>query len=517
MNANWRVVKRCRIAIAIAMVLGASLCTTAPFLHAAVAVFNQESVFDDKPHWPLIRVDGENKVVDQTSRAINPADCSDVFANIPVTLNLSYISLSFAANRTSMLGNLVNLSGTNRIADHVEAVLVTWATAEKYPSWADLDPTGYTHPVTAHIYQFETNNSGKTELRELESSELLVHIPWRPTTLPDGSPYPYNGYAFKVTLPLSGQIPVSNSPIIAVSFDTQYSGITPIGNAGPYNELNMALSGLKPRIGSDPDYNSVFWVKDGQWIYPATNWSGVGSPMFRLATRSLPIESPVLRNSPAPVHAGFYHVRSVIEGGASFDTVTTIRKAKASIAAVDEGRSIWDSNRWPLVNTTPPGLPYSITSEGTNSIPAIPGTHPYHITINSPDHEGVLDGQVRLTAPRYDQWVSQMFPGDGTPDTGPQEDPDHDGSSNLMEYCTGGNPLGADLAGSIQILDGKPGFNYRARREMPGIGVTANFSTDLLNWIEPTYQTTDTDSEWEYRRISSITPRGFFRLRCDTN
>ena len=491
------------------------LCAAMPRLNAAISLPESVVTYDEAVHWPRIRVDGMEKAASHTCRVLSTGEISEVFSNLPITPSLSYQSLSFSATRTSMLGNLVELAGTPRVADRVEAILITWAKAADYPAWAAEDPIGFTHPLTVRLYQLDTTGSSTT-LRELEALKLQVHIPWRPITMADGSPYPYNGYAFKVVLPLSGQIAVSNSIIIALSYDTQFSGLNPTGYPGPFNELNVGLSGLKPRVGTDPDNNSVFWVKDGQWSYPATNWGGVGSPMLNLFARNVPLPSPVLRNDAPPRHAGLYHVQSTLGDGTLIDSVQAISKARAGITASDTGKSIADADRYPSVSTTPSGLPFTITYGGSSELPTTPGIHSYRITVDSADYEGSASGQLHLSAPRYEQWAAQAFPGVLPPAAERTEDPDHDGTSNLLEYALGLNPLARDVPGSFLSHTSEVTFTYRVRKEMPELLLHCEASEDLKQWKTVESQIVNDDGFWENREILSEKERRFFRLKAST-
>lgn len=495
--------------------LMAALSSSMLRLDAGFALPESSVTYDGDIHWPRILFDGLAKPATHISRSVVDGESEEVFSNLPTTLNLSYQSLSFSATRTTMLGNLVNLAGTPRIANHAEAVLVTWATAAKYPSWAAEDPSGYTHPVTVRLYQMETSGSSTT-LRELESLKVLVHIPWRPATLADGSAYPYNGYAFKVILPLSGQILVSNPVIIALSYDTQATGLTPTGTPGPFNELNVGLSGLKPRIGTDPDSASVFWVKDGIWSYPASNWGSVGSPMLSLSARPVPLSAPVLSNNPPPLHAGFHHVRSTFADGTQIDTVQAISKARATISATNTDKSIEDEDIAPAIITSPAGLPYRITYNGTDTAPTTPGFHSYQVMIDSLDYEGNMSGQIHLSAPRYEQWAAKAFSGINLQEAGSRQDPDRDGINNLLEYAMGSDPLMRDSTQPLKRQDGASAFTYRVRKEMPGTSLGAEMSEDLHSWKEATAEIVNSDEFWENRRVKSDKARAFFRLKANS-
>lgn len=481
-------------------------------LEAGISVLDSSVTYDGLIHWPELRFDGTARPLTHASRSVVDGESFEVFSNIPATLNLSYTSLSFSASRTTMLGNLVNLSGSQRVANHVEAVLVTWATAAQYPAWAAEDPSGYTHPVTTRLYQLEMNGAS-TVLRELESLKLHAHIPWRPTFLPDGSPYPYNGYAFKLILPLSGQVSVPGAVIVALSYDTQTAGLNPIGIPGPYNELNVGLSGLKSRIGTDPDTASVFWVKDGVWSYPSSNWGAVGSPMLGLHARQVALPAPALSAASPPRHAGFHHVRSSLTDGTQIDSLQTISKAPATIRVTDTDKSVSDSDLSPVAITTPAGLPYRITYNGAGTPPNTPGNHPFQVVIESPDHEGSASGLLHLSAPRYEQWAESMLPL-SPQSSGALQDPDQDGLHNIFEYATGSAPSVQDAPAMLTRDGNQSVFTFRQRKEMPEVWLEVETSDDLRSWSVATTEIVNSDSFWETRRVRSEKKSTFFRLKA---
>lgn len=83
------------------------------------------ATYSGTPLWPQVMVAGQPRAATFQCRPIDPAAAPAVFSNLPTVLARSYNSLGFAANQTSALGNLVRLSGTARVADHAEVVMVT--------------------------------------------------------------------------------------------------------------------------------------------------------------------------------------------------------------------------------------------------------------------------------------------------------------------------------------------------------------------------------------------------------
>jgi hypothetical protein len=69
-----------------------------------------------------------------------------------------------------------------------------------------------------------------------------------------------NGYAFDWTFDLSaGATVLPDDVIIAVAYNTQTYGASPLGVPGPYNSLNVTASDAAPTAGSNVDPDSVYW------------------------------------------------------------------------------------------------------------------------------------------------------------------------------------------------------------------------------------------------------------------
>lgn len=476
---------------------------------------NLVQTYDGTASYPDLSVDGLACTPRFACRLIDPSSTQTVFSNIPAAIAWSYASLSFSAQQTSELGNFVQLAGSRRVADHVETVMVTWASASRYPSWSSSDPTGYTHPVTARIYQPVPATGGGTAFQLVDESTVHVHIPWKPTILPTGAAYPYNGYAFRVIIPLSARIALPESCVVAIAYSTQSSGSTPIGSPGPYNELNVALSSGKPVTGTDPDPSSVFWIKNGQWFYPATGWGGVGSPMITLNARQNALPLPVLSSAVSPLHAGIYHVSASINSPTvEAAAVLRVSKATAMIQAGGLVRSVADPPLGPVLTTDPPGLPCEVTFSGNSALPAIPGVHPFEARVSTQDHEGTLKGNFTLTAERYEQWTGRVFTGLPSSLSAGPADPDGDGLSNWHEYATGGDPMKANPAIMPERVTGGMRITYPVRRGMDRIRVNPEFSKDLSSWTETATTTGNSSDLWETRHATVSGTNGFFRFKA---
>ena len=475
-----------------------------------------ESVYDGTVQPLQTSLAGEPLDAAFTGRRIDFSSTETTFSNIPDSLALSYQSWAFSAKKTSMLGNIVQLGGTARVADHVEAVLVTWATADKYPEQAAIDPGGYQHPITATLYQPVVNADGTLVGidKTLDRITATVRIPWRPTTLPDGSPYPYNGYAFKILIPLSANVILPNEILIGISFNTQANGDSPIGTTGPFDELNLALSPAPPNVGTDPDPNTLFPVINGK-LTPTSGYRYTGSPMFSLATRETSLPTPILASSPVLLHAGTYHIRATVQpGNLTADAVTTILKAPAVINTSGLQKPLDSMEPGITVTTEPSGLSTVVTYSGSSLPPQIPGLHPFTVIVTDPDYSGDLSGTFHLTARSYDSWCEQWIHGLSPTLANGSADPDSDGRPNRMEYAMGSDPLRFDDVPAITRHDGSVQLIYNQRREMVGFTLTPQFSSDLRAW-EPIDSVTKAEGDLvETKSVTCPPGRGFLRLRC---
>jgi hypothetical protein len=100
---------------------------------------------------------------------------------------------------------------------------------------------------------------------------------------------------------------------------------------------------------------------------------------------------------------------------------------------------------------------------------------------------GVTSGAANTaTIPEYAAWVATAFP-IGTPgvDTALTADPDHDGLTNLAEFCfklppliPNGNPVAITAAANDSPLQ----VTFAIRNDVPGLLVRLDLSTDLIGW-----------------------------------
>ena len=280
--------------------------------------------------------------LDQTDVAVRyqlPAtmETSMSFANIPPVLDLSYLSIAPARQQVSAMGNLVEGdSGSESYVHAVKAILVTWAPASDWPEWAARDSAGYSHEIEAAIYEVERNGAGTlTDFEPLIASRSLVHVPWRPTEAPDGSPYPYNGHAFEVTIPFVESAELPNEYVVLISYNTEFQGANPLGEAGPYNALNYGLSRSEVRSGNDPDPSSLVLITPQGWNYSAS-WGGLGSVMTEVVTR--PVREMEGIPSEQPARVGEYLTAFYEEGEFVEQATVRILPRPITVTALQQER-----------------------------------------------------------------------------------------------------------------------------------------------------------------------------------
>jgi hypothetical protein len=436
------------------------------------------------------------------------------FDRIPDSLALSYASVSASGQNTAGLGDVVTSPRREgAVVDRVEVVLVTWARAKDWPAMDSADRKGYAHPVTASLFGVNREPGGAATFSPLGSSTAWVQVPWRPETLENGKPYPYNGFAFKATIPFLDEVSLPEEYAVLVSYNTERTGFAPTGVAGPYNGLNFALSDRLPSAGADVDRDAVLWVKPPQWYYPATNWGSIGSPMIRTVLREGTEATAVIQG--APLDAGSYHLivrQNTIVTGEAF---TWIDPARADVFLEGGVASKGGKYTGASVVTDPPGLPVRVTYNGGKMIPDQVGIHQVRPVIDDPNYFGEAEDDLTVTGPTYQDWIDSMLP---APELrGEDLDPDADGLPNLVEYGLGSEPgefTPHPLTGWIESR----GAQFVMRQKwLPGVDLLMEQSSDLRVWSEVKPDVVGMEGELERLSFSpgQISGKsGFFRLNA---
>ena len=171
-----------------------------------------------------------------------------VYSTIPASLANSYDSHAFYAQKTDMLGNYVELGGTERYLNAITVTMVTWAKAADHLAYTN--PAGWNHDLTVVLYSVGPGDSPTlTHLASKTNQNQL--IPWKPTDIPT------NGKAFNVTFNFDGNVQLPDRFVIGITYKTMGHGFyaneadPELTSPGPYNELNVGMRNVSPTAGAE--------------------------------------------------------------------------------------------------------------------------------------------------------------------------------------------------------------------------------------------------------------------------
>ncbi len=412
-----------------------------------------------------------------------------VFNNSPNTLALSYSSKAFEATKTWAVGNYYKLGVSARMLQSVEITFVNWARAINFPILAAQNPAGYVHPLTVTFYKVMSNG----ELVYLYSKTEDTLIPWRPETLPNGSPYTLNGTAFRGNFYFPSGLILPEQFMVVVSFNTQSCGSAPLRVDGPYNYLNVALTSLTPSVGTDLVPDDALLVINGVWYFPSTGWANSTAPMMRLHALTSRTLTP-------PVNAGSYSVTAtlsdLVETGAATSTMN-VQKATAGITLGNLSQ-VFTGNpaQSASVATTPAGLNVQLSYSGSSTTPTAIGLYPISAVINDNNYAGSAADVLNIQD-TFKAWAAQQVSaGLLAPDKADEaSDPNLSGIPNLLKFAFY-LPVNATTVSIDSQLpkfsinpQGYPTMVYRKNRAAAGIHFSLERSGSLassLNWAPVT-------------------------------
>ncbi len=233
------------------------------------------------------------------------ADSSALYDAVPANLPPNVASVGFQATSTFELGDHVVLKYAGSKASTVTVTMSDWALYSQYTgdNRYSGNPTSWTHPITLNIYGTELVNGVPSN--KLATKTITATIPWRPAADPTcngGTAWRasdsncYNGYAFNLSFDLSDlNVVLPKEVILGVSYNTGSYGLSPIGEDGPYNSLNVGVpSNQNATVGSDFNTDSLFWNTSYAPFYADggtagvntfredTSWSPNGTVAFRI-------------------------------------------------------------------------------------------------------------------------------------------------------------------------------------------------------------------------------------------
>lgn len=186
-----------------------------------------------------------------------------VYDAVPSPLPGNVASLGYAATRTSEFGDLVTLDpGTSRTVDRVEVGFSSWACESG--AWQTHDCTTsegatFTHPVTVTLYEVGAAGAVGAPIATVTQT---ITAPYRPSVDPvnctdgrwwDGAAC-NNGKLFTASFDFSATSPVvPDQVIVGIAYDTSTAGASPLATVGPYDALNVAVTGDASAGSDDAD------------------------------------------------------------------------------------------------------------------------------------------------------------------------------------------------------------------------------------------------------------------------
>ena len=423
-----------------------ALCQIASAVPAEVFITQLDHEYDGEFKFPIISSDPPDLSV---SVSIVPRIQSEVvFQTIPAVPEPSYASFGIEdlvaqGKGDRVLGEGMNLGGSNRFLESVEVAMVNFAKASDWPALASENPKGYLHPLTIIVYRVQGNS-----LTLLAQKTTPTLIPWRPATLDDGSEYPYSSVAFNARLDFNDPVELSGEIAVLVAYNTESGGFDPLGTPGPYNALNVALADYPPLVGLDEDEGRMIRFTDSG--ISSSKAFGARAPLFTVRT------FPANPSFGTPLDAGGYRVSATItasgyEGTSVANLEITPLEA---LVALSEMRQVADGTPKSLSATTQPSdLPFDVVYARRSGPPVERGVYPVFVTVDSGNYAGSASGTMRLGY-SYASWIAENVADGGVPSTLAEksDDPDLDGRTNFMEYLSATNP-GIATAGSRSLLD----------------------------------------------------------------
>ncbi|MGX5682001.1 cell wall-binding repeat-containing protein [Schumannella luteola] len=231
--------------------------------------------------------------------AVAPASAAataPVFDSIPETLAGNYPSLGFQATSTNEFGDAIVLAGTDRELTTVRVGMSSWA-CENWATGANpcvtTEGATYSHPITLTVYAVDSSGPTPAPGAVLATVTESKSIPYRPSANAEAcgdnrwsnGTACFNGYAFTLDFDLGG-VTVPDQVIVSVAFNTETRGYAPLGVAGPYNSLNVALAGAAPTVGTDETQDEMFLSEGAGAFGIDTGWGSYFGLLLELSASS---------------------------------------------------------------------------------------------------------------------------------------------------------------------------------------------------------------------------------------
>jgi hypothetical protein len=431
--------------------------------------------YDGEAKFPLVSTNPPNL---ETEIKIFPRSQSEVvFQTTPALPLPSYQSYGLERSTVDRgLGDVVNLGGSNRRLESVDVTMVNFAKAVSWPDLAAADPAGYRHPLTIIVYEV----SGESLVLLTQQTQEVL-IPWRSETLDDGGENPFEGAAFTTRFDFSDELLLTEQLAVLVAYNTESSGFDPIGSPGPYNGLNLALSGDAPSVGTDDDPTRMLRLVAGGFF--RSRAFGSLAPIFTVRTFSANPSQGVPRDG------GGYLVKArVTEEGFTGEATANfaVTPLSAEVSFANKKQAADGTPKALLAVTDPADLPYEVVYAQRSGPPTARGHYPVFITLTSPNYRGSVSGLMSLGY-SYQSWIAEKVAGGSIPSAqaGQSDDPDFDDRTNLQEYLVAGDPANPnDAAQSLtDLVQAEEGglLTFFRNNEAGDVGYQVQFTNTLAD------------------------------------
>lgn len=189
------------------------------------------------------------------------------YDSTPVKGTVSVPSVGAESSAFNQLGNEVILRPHSTIG-HVKVTMVSFACQSgQWNSGCTTTPgSTFKAPITLNLYRYSKSNPTTGEIkprRLITSVTKTFSIRYRPSSQSAGEPRyigtdgaPHNGIAQTISFPVNRHLP--SDVVWTVSYDTNTSGLHPLGHSGPMDSLNVGLSPAT-RVGHDRFPDSIIW------------------------------------------------------------------------------------------------------------------------------------------------------------------------------------------------------------------------------------------------------------------
>ncbi|MDB4432938.1 DUF5011 domain-containing protein [Akkermansiaceae bacterium] len=342
--------------------------------------------YDGQLKSPLVTTEPPNLEV--TLEYFPRSNSEVLFQRIPSIDQPSYPSYGLNGKSDIGLGDLVDLEIDNQRLESVDVMMVNFAQAASWPQLAEENSKGYFHPLTLTIYRV----LGDDLFLVTEKTQDFL-IPWRPATLDDGGEYPFGATAFRARFNFTEEKFLAGNLALVISYNTSQGGPAPLGVAGPYDSLNVALNDDTPLVGSDENPSRV--VRQTATSIFQSGAFGARAPMF--VVRGFPA-SPVTGQ---PIESGGYLVRATVDDGdftgeAYENFEITPQEVELELLGV---RQVADGSPKTIeVAEIPEGSSVEVVFAKRDDLPVEEGLYPFFVRLSGGNFFGSRSGVMRLVA-----------------------------------------------------------------------------------------------------------------------